>query len=188
MAEYSWPSREATAVIGKEHDRLDGMAKASGAAKYTYDVNLKNQLIAAALGCPHAHCKITKLDVSAAEKTPGVVAVHVFDHAAVGREVEWEGELLAVVAAESEAAANAGVAAIKLEYEELPVFVDDENLEAAEQAGRTGKGVERQSSNVNRATTMTKTNSSKRKSPACSRSRSLSSKGTTVSTPLRIVA
>lgn len=140
MAEYSWPSREATAVIGKEHDRLDGMAKASGSAKYTYDVNLKNQLIAVALGCPHAHCKITKLDVSAAEKTPGVVAVHIFEHAAVGREVEWEGELLAVVAAETEAAANAGVAAIKLEYEELPVFVDDEDLKAAEKAGRTGKG------------------------------------------------
>ena len=88
MAEYTWPSREATAVIGKEVDRLDGMAKATGAAKYTYDVNLKNQLIAVALGCPHAHCKITKLDVSAAEKTPGVVAVHIFEHAAVGREVE----------------------------------------------------------------------------------------------------
>lgn len=140
MAEYSWPSRESTAVIGKEHDRLDGMAKATGAAKYTYDVNLKNQLIAVALGCPHAHCKITKLDVSAAEKTPGVVVVHIFDHAAIGREVEWEGELLAVVAAETEAAAKAGVAAIKLEYEELPVFVNDEDLEAAEKAGRTSKG------------------------------------------------
>ena len=71
MALYSWPSREATTVIGKEHDRLDGMAKATGAAKYTYDVNLKNQLYAVALGCPYAHCKITKLDVSEAEKTPG---------------------------------------------------------------------------------------------------------------------
>ncbi len=140
MAQYSWPSREATTVIGTEVDRRDGMAKVTGAAKYTYDVNLKNQLYAAALGCPHAHCKITKLDVSAAEKSAGVVAVHVFEHAAIGREVEWEGELLAVVAAESEAAARAGVAAIKLEYDELPVFVNDEDLAAAEQAGRTGKG------------------------------------------------
>lgn len=140
MAQYSWPSRAATTVIGKEYDRLDGMAKATGAAKYTYDVNLKNQLIAAALGCPHAHCKITKLDVSAAEKTPGVVAVHIFGHAAVGSEIQWEGELLAVVAAESEAAARAGVAAIKLEFDKLVVFTDDEDLEAAKKAGRTGKG------------------------------------------------
>ncbi len=140
MAVYTWPSREATAVIGKELDRLDGMAKASGAAKYTYDVNLKNQLYAVALGCPHSHCKITKLDISAAEKTPGVVAVRIFDHAVVGSEIQWEGELLAVVAAETESAARAGVAAIKLEYDELDVFTNDEDLDAAEKAGRTGKG------------------------------------------------
>ncbi|MBC8354248.1 MAG: xanthine dehydrogenase family protein [Planctomycetes bacterium] len=140
MAVYSWPSREATAVIGKEYDRLDGLAKVTGAAKYTYDVNLKNQLVAVALGCPHAHCKITKLDVAAAEKTPGVVAVHIFEHAAVGSEVQWQGELLAVVAAESEAAARAGVDTIKLEFEELDVFTEDENLDAAEKAERTGKG------------------------------------------------
>ncbi len=139
MPEYSWPSRDATAVIGKDHDRLDGHAKATGAAKYTYDVNLKNQLIAVALGCPHAHCKITKLDVRAAEKAPGVAAVHIFDHAAVGSEIQWQGELLAVVAAENEAAARAGVDAIKLEYEELDVFTSDEDLAGAEAAERTAK-------------------------------------------------
>ena len=140
MAEYSWPSRGATTLIGKEQDRLDGIAKATGAAKYTYDINLKKQLIAVALGCPHAHCKITRLDTEAAEKTAGVAAVHVFEHAAVGNEIQWEGELLAVVAAESEAAARAGVDAIKLEFEELDVFTDAENLDAAKEAGRTGKG------------------------------------------------
>ena len=39
-------------------------------AKYTYDINLKKQLIAKALGCPHAHCKITSIDTNAAEATP----------------------------------------------------------------------------------------------------------------------
>ncbi len=137
MATYTWPSRESSAVIGKEIDRLDGMAKVTGSAKYSYDVNLKNQLIAVALGCPHAHCKITKLDVSAAKATPGVVHVHVFDHAAVGSEIQWEGELLAVVSAETEAAARAGVAAIKLAFDPLDVFTNDEDLAAAEAAGRT---------------------------------------------------
>ena len=140
MAEYSWPTRQSSAVIGKEYDRLDGLVKTKGEAKYTYDVNLKNQLVAVALGCPHAHCKITRLDTAAAEKTPGVAAVHVFDHAAAGSTIQWEGELLAVVAAESEAAAREGVAAIKLEFDKLEVFTDAENLEAAEAAGRTGKG------------------------------------------------
>ena len=51
MAEvsYSWPSRENAQLIGKEHDRLDGLVKSTGTAKFTYDVNLKNQLIVKAL-------------------------------------------------------------------------------------------------------------------------------------------
>jgi xanthine dehydrogenase YagR molybdenum-binding subunit len=139
MAEYSWPSRADAKVVGTSPDRLDGLVKATGAAKYSYDINLKNQLIAVALGCPHAHCKIKKLDTSGAEKTNGVVNVHVFDHAKEGSEIQWEGELLAVVAAETEAAARAGVAAIKLDVEELDVFTDAEDLQGAEEAGRTAK-------------------------------------------------
>ena len=139
MADYTWPSREAATVIGKEHNRLDGIAKSTGAAKYTYDINLKNQLIAVAFGAPHAHFKIKKLDISEAQKTPGVVHVHVFEHAADGSEIQWEGELLAVVAAESEGAAREGLVKIKLDMEELDVFVEEDNLAAAEKAGRTSK-------------------------------------------------
>lgn len=147
MATYSWPAREQAAVIGKAHDRLDGVAKASGAAKYTYDVNLKNQLIAKGFGCPSAHCKIKKIDVAEARKVPGVVHVEVLrapskdkDGKEVFPEIEWQGELLAVVAAESEGAAAEGVSKIKVSFDELPVFVKDEDLEAAEKAGRTTKG------------------------------------------------
>ncbi|MGE0759316.1 MAG: xanthine dehydrogenase family protein molybdopterin-binding subunit [Pirellulaceae bacterium] len=138
MATYSWPKRDGASVIGKGYDRLDGVAKATGAAKYTYDINLPRQLIAKGVGCPHAHCKIESIDVAEAKKIPGVVHVEVLD--VVGREIEWEGELLAVVAAESEGAAAEGAASVKVKFEALPVFVQDENLEAAEKAGRTGKG------------------------------------------------
>ncbi len=140
MAEYSWPTREKSSVIGKDHKRLDGLVKATGAAKYTYDVNLKNQLYAVALGCPHAHCSIKSMDVSDAEEVPGVVHVHVFDHAQPGSEIQWQGELLAVVAAESEGAAREAIAKIKLDVEELDVFVAGEDLAAAESAGRTSSG------------------------------------------------
>ena len=51
--------------------------------------------------------------------------------------IEWEGELIAVVAAENEAAAAAGVAALNVEYEKLEYFVDDDDLEAAQAAERT---------------------------------------------------
>src|SRR5919201_6649074 len=71
--EYSWPTKEKSQAIGKRVKRIDGMQKSTGAAKYTYDVNLKNQLIAKALGCPHAHCKIKSIDIAQALKIAGVV-------------------------------------------------------------------------------------------------------------------
>jgi xanthine dehydrogenase YagR molybdenum-binding subunit len=139
MAEqYYWPTREKSQIIGKRRNRLDGLAKATGAAKYTYDVNLKDQLIARALGSPHAHCKIKAIDTSAAEKVKGVVHIEVLRQP--GSEIEWQGELIAVVAAESEAAAAEGVHNLKVDYERLPVFVQDDNLEAAQAAGRTLPG------------------------------------------------
>lgn len=138
--QYSWPAADATKLLGKRVTRIDGLEKATGAAKYTYDINLPKQLIAKALGCPHAHCKIVSVDTSAAEKTEGVVHVHVFDHAKPGSEIQWQGELLVVVAAENEGAAAEGVSKIKIEYEKLDVFVDDSNLAAAEAAKRTAKG------------------------------------------------
>jgi hypothetical protein len=67
MVEYYWPAREDAQIIGSRRSRLDGLEKSTGAAKYTYDVNLKNQLIARALGSPHAHCKIVKIDTAAAD-------------------------------------------------------------------------------------------------------------------------
>ena len=66
--EYSWPTKEKSHAIGKRVKRLDGMAKSTGAAKYTYDVNLKNQLIAKGLGCPHASCTIKSIDMAPAQE------------------------------------------------------------------------------------------------------------------------
>ena len=51
-------------MLGNEHDKIDGIEKCTGTAKYTYDINPPGKLIARALGCPHAHCKIKSIDVS----------------------------------------------------------------------------------------------------------------------------
>ena len=132
---YSWPAADKTSVIGKDVSRLDGLAKSTGAAKYAYDAKFMNQLYARALGCPHAHCRVKSIDTAASKKTPGVVHVEVLRDA--GSEIEWQGELVAVVAAESDGAAAEGVANLKVEYEVLEFFVNDEDLAAAEKAGRT---------------------------------------------------
>ncbi|QDU29330.1 Xanthine dehydrogenase molybdenum-binding subunit [Anatilimnocola aggregata] len=135
---YYWPSRDKAQQLGKRHVRLDGMPKSTGAAKYTYDINLKNQLIARALGCPHAHCKIKSINLDGAKKVKGVV--HVEALRKEGEEIEWQGEMLAVVAAESEVAAAEGVNAIKIEYEMLESFTSEDDLETAKKLGRTVKG------------------------------------------------
>src|SRR5207237_6108121 len=111
--EYSWPSKEKSQAIGKRVKRVDGMAKATGAAKYTYDVNLKNQLIAKGLGCPHASCTIKSIDLEPAKKVAGVVEVMPLKKE--GDRVEFQGDLLVVVAAESEGAAAEGLKAGKIE-------------------------------------------------------------------------
>jgi xanthine dehydrogenase YagR molybdenum-binding subunit len=135
MAEYSWPKQGTSALIGKEIDRVDGVEKATGTAKYAYDINPPKMLLARALGCPHAHCKIKSIDVTPAIETPGVVNVNLLKQ--VDNEIRWQGDLIAVVAAETEGAAAEGVKAIKVEYEPLDVFVDHEDLEAAKKAKRT---------------------------------------------------
>lgn len=136
MADYSWPKQGTTALLGTDVDRVDGLQKATGTAKYAYDINLPKMLLAKLLGSPHAHAKIKAIDTSAAEKVPGVVNIQLMQK--VGAELNWQGDPIAAVAAESESAAAEGVKAIKVDYELLDVFVNDEDLEAAKAAKRTG--------------------------------------------------
>lgn len=142
MAEvqYKWPENYKSRLIGKRVSRLDGQVKSTGTAKYTYDVNLPKQLIVHALGCPHSHCRVLSIDTSAAEKVPGVVLVHLLNAPQEGQdpvEIQADGTLIACVAAENEAAAAEGVAALKVQYEALDTFTADHDLGAAEAKGRT---------------------------------------------------
>ena len=106
MANYVWPKQGTTSVLGKPLDRTDGVAKATGAAKYAYDINPPKMLIAKALGSPHAHANIKSIDLEPAKKVPGVVATLAMKKA--GESVYFQGDQIAVVAAENEAAAAEG--------------------------------------------------------------------------------
>ena len=77
MAEYSWPELSKRSLIGRKISRLDGPVKVSGEAKYTYDVNRPGMLFGGILRCPHAHARITRLDVSRAKSMSEVKAVRV---------------------------------------------------------------------------------------------------------------
>ncbi len=146
--QYNWPANHQAQLIGKRVNRLDGMVKSTGTAKYTYDINIPRQLIVHALGCPHAHCRVLSVDTSEAEKVPGVVHVHFIKAPKPGEDpvtIEADGTLLVAVAAESEAAAAEGVSKLKVKYEVLEAFVADDDLEAATAKGltkRAGGGIE----------------------------------------------
>src|SRR5271156_3325210 len=119
MAEYNWPPKGATSVLGGSHEKIDARAKCTGAAKYSYDINPEKMLLARVLGCPHAHCKIKSIDCSAAEKVKGVHIARAIDNKKPGAVVQWQGDLIAVVVGETEGSVAEGLAAIKAEYEPL---------------------------------------------------------------------
>ena len=66
MANVAWPAADKRTLIGKRIDRLDGPAKATGAAKYTYDINRPGLLFAKLLTSPYAHADIGGIDLRAA--------------------------------------------------------------------------------------------------------------------------
>jgi xanthine dehydrogenase YagR molybdenum-binding subunit len=123
---YDWPEANERQLIGGRFERLDGPVKASGRAKYTYDVHPDGLLYGRMLTCPYAHAKITSIDTSAAEKLSGVKGVLVIQP--VGTEIQWAGDEIVAVAATSEGIAEDALRLIKVGYDRLPQVVNEEDL------------------------------------------------------------
>ena len=126
---YAWPAAGERSLIGKSITRIDGPVKASGAAKYTYDMNRPGMLFGRIYRSPYAHAKITAIDTSEAEKMPGVK--HVLVVMGVGKETNWVGDEIIALAAESEEIAEDALGKIKVEFEQLPFLVQEEDLKQA---------------------------------------------------------
>jgi len=126
---YSWPAAGERSLIGKRVKRIDGPAKSSGRAKYSYDMNPPGMLYGRIYRSPYAHAKITSIDTSEAEKLPGVKSVLVV--LGVGKETNWVGDEIIALAAEREEIAEDALGKIKVEFEELPFLVQEEDLEKA---------------------------------------------------------
>ena len=126
---YDWPAASERSLIGKRSLRIDGPAKSSGRAKYTYDMNLPGMLYGRIYRSPYAHAKITAIDTSEAEKLPGVKSVLVV--MGVGKETHWVGDEIIALAAESEEIAEDALSKIKVEFEVLPHLVLEEDLKQA---------------------------------------------------------
>ena len=132
------------AVVGRSVPRSDAVDKVTGRAQYTSDLKLPGMLYGAFLRSPHAHARILKIDVSGAERLPGVKAVltqatvagraaRIIDEAHgtssltklfADDKVTYQGEKIAAVAATSRDIAEEAISLIDVEYEVLPALID----------------------------------------------------------------
>src|ERR1051325_5524564 len=104
----SWGPRDGHTILNHNIERVDGPAKVTGAAKYTYDVRVPGMLYGRILMSPYASAHVADIDVSAAEKMPGVKAVVTFGM----KDVKYEGDPVAAVAATTPEIAEDAVRAI----------------------------------------------------------------------------
>jgi xanthine dehydrogenase YagR molybdenum-binding subunit len=125
-----WP--ENRRIIGTKVSRLDGPAKATGTARYGYDINRKGQLHAMILRSPHAHARIKSIDTSAAEKMPGFKAIHAVKKA--GDELIYAGDEILGIAADTEEHAADAIRAVKIDYDILDHITNEEEALKAEKS------------------------------------------------------
>src|SRR3954468_21966790 len=111
-----WPTTRR--LIGTRVQRLDGPDKATGRAKYSFDINRPRMLHARILRSPHAHATIKSIDTAAAEKTTGFRAVHIIKK--VGAELYFAGDEILAVAADTEEHAEDCLRAIRVDYQVMP--------------------------------------------------------------------
>jgi 4-hydroxybenzoyl-CoA reductase alpha subunit len=126
-------------LIGKPQRKIEGLDKSTGRARYADDISLPGMLHGKILRSPHPHARIVSIDTAAAEALEGVHGV------VTGRDmpttygiipwtpdeyplavdrVRYVGDGVAAVAAVDEDTALAALDLIRVEYEELPAFLD----------------------------------------------------------------
>ena len=127
--------------IGESTIRSDGVPKVRGEFEYSSDLWMDGMLWGATLRSPHPHANIWSLDTSAAEAMPGVYAVltheDVLGRKVYGMEipdqpvlawerVRYQGEPIAIVAADHPETARRALDRISVEYEVLEPVTDAE--------------------------------------------------------------
>lgn len=131
-----WRPDEQLKIVGQRIPRIDGVARVTGRAVYTADVQLPGMLWCKILRSPYPHAEIVSIDTSEAEKIPGVIAIlhhgntepiNVAGQGLVFNPVlRYVGAEVAAVAAVNEHVARDAVAAIRVTYKPLPFVLDPE--------------------------------------------------------------
>ena len=127
--------------IGESIVRADGVPKVKGEFAFSSDLSAPGMLWGHTVRSPHAHARITAIDISEAVTMPGVHAV--LTHADVPGEksyglefrdqpvlaidrVRYFGEAVVLVAAEHPEQARRAADKVRVDYEPLPLVADME--------------------------------------------------------------
>ncbi|MFN8543399.1 MAG: xanthine dehydrogenase family protein molybdopterin-binding subunit [Candidatus Binatia bacterium] len=128
--------------VGREVARVEDRAHVTGRTEFIDNVHLPGMLHCAILRSPYPHARIVRVDASAAERLPGVVAVVTGEdalrwsfptstvpegwgtHCLATDKVRYAGEPVAAVAATSRYVAEDALELIVVDYDPLPAVVD----------------------------------------------------------------
>ncbi|QFG70222.1 xanthine dehydrogenase family protein molybdopterin-binding subunit [Ornithinimicrobium pratense] len=139
---------ERTLEVGRDRRRKEDQRLITGRTRWTDNLQMTGMLHLALVRSPYAHARITGIDTTAARESEGVVAVLTGEdlkdqqgslpcawpitedqkapsHPAVAVDrVAFSGEVVAVVAARSAAAARDASELVEVDYEELPAALE----------------------------------------------------------------
>ena len=150
--EIAWEERTG---IGFSYPKQDAYEKALGQSPFVSDMKLQGMLYGVLKFSEHPRAKLLGIDVSDAEKMPGVIRAFVAGDipgqryqgllvkdwpmmVAVGEETRCISDVVAAVVAESEDLARRAVETVRVEYEVLEPVIDA--VEAARNQVRVHKG------------------------------------------------
>ena len=135
--------KKETDVIGDALSRVEGVSKVTGTASYAMDFHLNNSAYGYLFKSDIAAGKIVSIDVGAAEKAAGVIAVITHENALKvspkglrggailqNADVKYWGENIGVVVAETFEQARHAARLIKVEYQKTAGKVDFEKEKA----------------------------------------------------------
>jgi len=122
-------------VIGRSIPRRGAIERLTGACRFSADFRLEDPLTLKAVRSPHSHARILGLDTAEASQLPGVMRIFTARDIPgknltgiinkdrpllVADKVRFAGDPVALVAAETEEAAEEAACAVKVSYELLP--------------------------------------------------------------------
>ena len=123
----TWGPNDKHTLLNKRLPRVDAPLKVTGTAEYSYDKRLPGMLHGRIVRSPHARARVTKFDPSPALRIPGVkTVVEARAPKEQVKEIRYQGEPVAAVAATTPEIAADAVRAILVEYEVLPHVVKAE--------------------------------------------------------------